>query len=146
MYWVGLDNWERIRAKQKIKHVKVKTIFREIYAVFWVLYCCVTDYLPSPTQTVPPNNTSFWLSGIWEWLSWGVWLGNSAVSWRFGWGWTVLLAATRRKENKSHYVPNSAFRMNLTRSQYNSIEKTRVANMPLVIGVKTQKRCMCLFS
>lgn len=57
-----------------------------------------------------------------------------------------LLAATRRKENKSHYVPNSAFHMNLTRSQYNSIEKTRVANMPLVIGVKTQKRCMCLFS
>ena len=105
--------------------VKVKTIFRETYAVFGVLCCCLTDYLPPhPATNSASQQYQFQIVrnlGVAQLgsLAWElccllkIWLRLNS-----------LLAATCRKENKSHYVPNSVFHMNLTRSQYNSIEKT----------------------
>ena len=112
--------------------MKVKTLFRETYAVFQVLCCCVTDYLPPPPPIPHPTTNS--ASQQYQFLivrNLGVaHLGSLARELccllKIWLRLNSLLAATRRKENKSHYVPNSVFHMNLTRSQYNSIEKTEL--------------------
>lgn len=77
----------------------------------------------------PNNSTSFCRSGIWEWPSWEAWLGTLQLL-KVWLRLKNLLAATCRKDKKSHYSPNSLL-IDLTKSR-NSIEKKRRFGCALV--------------